>query len=392
MIINGQFKNNELALYGELKIHNDSSSSLEVNGEYKDTDTILTEKYIFIKDNNQIVTLKDALYYKKSRTKSILTPNMVFISNKKYTYNLEEIDVKKVILSLDNINNFYGNNSERTSKNIDIIYQDYNIKISFQWDFNIGQRKNIIEISSTNIYNFKEYQNIIYKLVTFISFAIGDIANQKDTYFIDKDGNKVKIYYTPSFYKKDGKPKQSVLFDMHNINIQSLFNGWVNLLAIADPLIPLYFMPYFYKIDLNVKYILLTQGLEAFHRKITRNDNMIFIKRIKDIVFNDIYKKFLLQLSNEEELEDLCKKIRTTRNYLTHYNVNQENEILEGKEKIFTCIKLELFIDLYLLKYIGFLEDDFKSIYNSVIKDSFDRENVIQTTLANKYEETNNLP
>jgi len=384
MTINGKFNNNTLTLDGELKIYDDSSSSLEVNGEYKEQDTILKEEYIFVDKGNQLITLKDVLYKNKSRIKSILTPNIVFITNKKYTYNLEEINVKKVIFSLNNINSFYGNDYEITNKSINIAYKDYTIKVSFNGCFNKGQRQNIIEINSTNIHSFNEYQNIIYKFVTFISFAIGDIANQQNTYFIDKDGNEVKIYYKPSFYKKDGKTKQSNLFDINNINLQNLFNGWINLFEIAEPLIPLYFMPYFYKIDLNVKYILLTQGLEAFHRKITRNNQINFIDRIKDIIFNDNYKNLLLKLSDEKELENLCRKIRTTRNYLTHYNVKQENEILKGKEQIFTCIKLELFIDLYLLKFIGFMEEDFHKIYHSVIKNRFDRENVIQNTLANK--------
>ena len=114
------------------------------------------------------------------------------------------------------------------------------------------------------------------------------------------------------------------------------------------------------KTEIDVKYILYSQVLESLHRKTSKNNNLIFINRIKGIVSCNSYRRYLN--IKRKDINKLCINIRNNRNYFTHYNERLENKVLTGIDLMFLCMKLELFIELHILMRLGLEVSDFSEM------------------------------
>ncbi|WP_234013762.1 HEPN domain-containing protein, partial [Cronobacter dublinensis] len=65
--------------------------------------------------------------------------------------------------------------------------------------------------------------------------------------------------------------------------------------------------------------------------------------------------------------EGLDVLLRDTRNYYTHYNDSKYTNIPDGIDLFYLTLKLELLIELFILKNLGFSYDDFEKIKFNVI-------------------------
>ncbi|ODZ53813.1 HEPN domain-containing protein [Vibrio parahaemolyticus] len=130
-----------------------------------------------------------------------------------------------------------------------------------------------------------------------------------------------------------------------------------------------------YKLDLSTSFIIYSQFAEAIHRKISNENKMYYIDRLKEITKNPLYYKNF----KNENIDKLCNELKNSRNYYTHYNQNEKYKAFSGNDIIFKPMKLHLFIDLYLLAYLGFRDDYFDRIEEFVIYDRLKREEVLKT-------------
>jgi hypothetical protein len=106
------------------------------------------------------------------------------------------------------------------------------------------------------------------------------------------------------------------------------------------------------------------------------------VSRLIDMASNSEYKDYILEFINEDGINNLCSKLKNARNYYTHYNENETYKKLEGDDILFEPMKLHLFIDLYILKHIGFDRSYFERVKYCVIKDRLLRKQLI-TELTN---------
>ena len=145
---------------------------------------------------------------------------------------------------------------------------------------------------------------------------------------------------------------------------------------------------------LEEKFLILTRGLEAYHRRASNEkvmneaefdelvENLInhcpeerkewlegklkhanevnLRKRIKRLIepFKDLF-------GNNKKRKKLINWIVDTRNDLTHPNPPLEPKAAKGRDLWILCLKMEILFQFHFLQLIGFSEDEIKSIVNN---------------------------
>ncbi|TON98954.1 HEPN domain-containing protein, partial [Vibrio parahaemolyticus] len=127
-----------------------------------------------------------------------------------------------------------------------------------------------------------------------------------------------------------------------------------------EEILRLYFLPLLTELDQTTYFILRSQFLEAFHRKSTKNNKLVFQKRILSMLRNREYVRYIQKhTSHNKELKVLSEKIRDIRNYYTHYNEKDRYKKPDGTDLIFINIKMDLIAQLFLMDFLGFKVTDF---------------------------------
>lgn len=253
---------------------------------------------------------------------------------------------------------------------------DYELNIKYKHDFTTGRSVfNLTISSSLSSFLLTDFQNAFYSLASLISFSIGGIVTPSNITVINSENKKYFLSYEPSFRSElERKVKKPPLFFIHDLT-QDIVNKWEVLSENELDLMKLYFLPMKYKLDLSTSFIIYSQFAEAIHRKISNENKMYYIDRLKEITKNPLYYKNF----KNENIDKLCNELKNSRNYYTHYNQNEKYKAFSGNDIIFKPMKLHLFIDLYLLAYLGFRDDYFDRIEEFVIYDRLKREEVLKT-------------
>lgn len=269
------------------------------------------------------------------------------------------------------------------------------------------------KLSSEEAKDLPGFINILHKITYLLCFAVDATVTVSDVSATSNeimtevaDGKKrpvnIKIYY-PSLPFSEDLPKIDIhrmLFRFEHIreNAEPIFNNWLNAYSIIRPALGLYFSAVTgtHKY-LDGRFLALAQGLETFHRRTSSETLMEKWKfrklvatllclcpkehrkwlrnrlyhgneinlgqRIKRII--DPYKSYL---GNGKQRNKLIRGVVGTRNYLTHYSEELEEELVKGVDLWALCQKMEAVFQLHLLQQLGFTESEIQGILTNNYK------------------------
>lgn len=204
--------------------------------------------------------------------------------------------------------------------------------------------------------------------------------------------------YCPTWpYAKD-QPEINVLdmlfsFTEVQSQFESIINKWIENYDQISPALDLFFLTKTGTLPTrNIQFLTLIQSLEAFHRRISDERHMEEndFEEIRKSLINKCPKKERnwfspkLQYANEltlrnrmyrltdtfekymsgEKRPQMIDRIVKTRNYLTHYDSELEQEAAKGRILDFLCGKLNALFRLHFLKLIGFNTQEIDAIVN----------------------------
>ncbi len=356
------------------------------------SDEGLSESVLHAELDDGRLTIFDANYRTKTNVvmgggecKSTLFSS-IFIIGPEHLEELDKLKVKEFSCDLVGVdewfceNHFFASQKHlNITKVIEKVFSyknDYELNINYKHDFTTGRSVfNLTISSSLSSFLLTDFQNAFYSLASLISFSIGGIVTPSNITVINSENKKYFLSYEPSFRSElERKVKKPPLFFIHDLT-QDIVNKWEVLSENELDLMKLYFLPMKYKLDLSTSFIIYSQFAEAIHRKISNENKMYYIDRLKEITKNPLYYKNF----KNENIDKLCNELKNSRNYYTHYNQNEKYKAFSGNDIIFKPMKLHLFIDLYLLAYLGFRDDYFDRIEEFVIYDRLKREEVLKT-------------
>ena len=266
----------------------------------------------------------------------------------------------------------------------------------------VSQKTNF-HLISRNICELDMFISIANKLTTFLCFAINEIvcldsmSTVFDTPHQDvREGlrkmNSVNIYSHSPSYSEDNPEiyRHNMLFRFEEIqgNTENIINNWIKRYELFASAFHLYFWarrdayPY-----LEVRFLSLIQGLEAYHRRASNEkemDEIEFEKLIENLIElcpeerkewlrgklrhgNEVslrkrIKRFIEPFKdlfgNEKKRRKLINRIVDMRNDLTHPSSN--SEYIEDLWVL--CQKMEALFQLHFLQLIGFSQEEIRSI------------------------------
>jgi hypothetical protein len=298
------------------------------------------------------------------------------------------------------------------------ISNDYNISIDFrgiypareivQKEVTIRQ-KTYIKIESPLEKSWNEYVFVMAKVRNFLSLLIGQptelLAIEGKT-----EANKEiiggKTYYSPVeifYYTGKSATKirrklipQEMLFTLQHVSrrFEDVLKQWFDNAEFLEPVFNLYFGT-LYNRDMYAeqRFLSLVMALESYHRKVINNRELPeeeHEKRIDTILSSasEGHKRWLskkLEYSNEpnlrnrlKEILDDCRgsitfikdkksfvdKVVTTRNYNVHFDLNLKERAAKGLELYHLIEKLQVLVEISLLKKSGFTLEDIKESFS----------------------------
>ncbi|MBI6908334.1 HEPN domain-containing protein [Pseudomonas palleroniana] len=367
-----------------LQINKDGSSLLLANDVFSDGD-IIREKYLLGEDaEGRCYSILNAHYKLKVSgfswdRKSEIMPDLLLVG-KKHVKNIDDVLIASFSVKLECRAWLYESVSHRENGFIPptlkmsylLKYDDLTtILLESRHDFNLGGQVTMATFSAKSPQALKYFQDAIHCLVTFLSFACRSVIQHGHLTFIDVDQEKFEIYYRPAFYP--GVPEHcNSLFNYRVCDLQERFTQWCNMLEKAPAIFKLYFLGRLSKLDNTVRFLMIAQALECFHRIFTGDNDSTFITRVRDVLNQESYRGALAKLKGSEKLAGFDEVVRGTRNYFTHYNEKFKDHSDEY-DLIFLTLKVELLVDLYLLSEMGFSAEEFDAIQYHVIDDRFNR-------------------
>ena len=288
---------------------------------------------------------------------------------------------------------------------------DMELLIAFSWQSPLLSRalkeakvtqKIYFHLISQDARELDEFISVANKLTTFLCFAINEMVclDSISTVFdtphqdIREDLSRmtsVDIYCASSPHSKKCPEiyEHNMLFEFKEIqnDIEKKINNWIKGYEQFAPAFHLYFWaqrnayPY-----LEVRFLSLIQGLEAYHRRTSEE------KEMDETEFEELVEKLIEQcparrkewlrnrlrygnevslrkritrliepfkdpFGNKEKRKKLINRIVDTRNNLTHHS---EREYIEDLWVL--CQRMEALFQLHFLQLIGFNGEEIKSI------------------------------
>ena len=286
---------------------------------------------------------------------------------------------------------------------LEITFEMSGIDALSPWKVGITQ-KTYFKLVSEDAQELDEFLGVAQKIVDLLCFTINETvyldsmsATSKGLSQIIGEGitrpAPITIYDPHLFYYSKDQPKidrNQMLFTFSDIrdNAEGMINKWIESYEDYKNAFDLYFLAQLKpQLSLEVKFLTLAQGLEAYHRKPDEDneideelvasliefcpedkrnwlknrleypDRISLRERIKELInpFKEIF-------GNSKERNKLIHKILRTRNYLTHPDPRSEPEAAKGEDLYVLCLKMELLFELHFLKLTGFTPGKIKSI------------------------------
>lgn len=368
---------------GKLTTYDDGSFELNTNKAFSNNDQVV-EQNIYCKTDNYHISIIKPMYKLKTTggigfgcepvRKCILFGSIIIMGDS-YLDDVDDLQIKALSCNIE-CSKWFFNNSHSESSNYDDLapkevtlnYHAAKITINSAHDFKLGKRKTKICITSNELLNYNYAQEALHKVITFLSFGTKKIVRHFGHEVINQENKEFLLIYKPSFYSEKKQESDFCLFYYNTNNIQTIFCKWSTILGEVEHILRLYFLPKINKLDAVLKFITYSQVIECLHRKLTKDNKKTYLGRINDVIFDEIYGNFISK-ETHDGLNDLLKN---TRNYYTHYNDKLKN-IPDGIELFYLTLKLELLIDLFLLKNLEFTYDHFKKININVIDNKLRR-------------------
>ncbi len=378
---------------GHLSVSNDGSFLVEVEKAFSRDDCVIESAVYGILDNKKKISMHNPMYLSKMHglgdiSPSILSSSILYLGDS-YLVNKESLKGNSLKFVIQGLQSWFKDNNHPVNKNTQettiLKYSDFNIVFNHESLDQAGTNNSISTITSLIPASLEELQVTLHRAITFLSFATGRILLQEKTQIVNQDGIW-DIYYRPAFFSDKKQPVVTPLFINGHENLQSRFNAWNKIYDDILPLIVLYFLPQINDVDINTKYILKAQLIEALHRKLERKNEVDYNLRVRNIVLRQKYKDLLFPPKSEESTNKICRNITDARNYFTHYSRKAPPEAASATNLPFLTLKLQLVIDLYLLDKLGFDKKHFQAINKTIIVDRFFRQKNVRRFLIRERE------
>jgi hypothetical protein len=215
----------------------------------------------------------------------------------------------------------------------------------------------------------------------------------KQAFFEKEDGETVEIPIQLCFQQKYFEPRLGnllipdyMLFTLGDIadDFQSVMERWFAISEDLDTVCNLFFgVQYTPTLNLENRFLNVVQAVESYHRRRMKNEVLPKAehKRLKSAVLNKvdaehkIWLEGLLAYSNEPRLEhrireltekaaevinplvtnkeEFAKKVKDTRNYLTHYDKRLKEKAARGEELFWLTQKLSYLLQACFLIELG---------------------------------------
>lgn len=294
-------------------------------------------------------------------------------------------------------------------KDIYVQHNDTRISIIFRANPNIERKIGTLkEWTQLSFYNPTERtfeqisKDFIFPLQTLITLGTTKPNFVEAMYFVKESVSlyPIQVYYQQRFYQTNSDDifdNSNLLFNLLDFQnkVGNLFEDWLNLAGEIDEVLQLFFRskvsPDLYS---ELRFLTLAQALETFHRR--RRQGAILSKdshkqKMNEIIQNvpDNYKKWLkeaLAFSNEKSLkirltelmdeafevmqpllnnkEEFIKKVRDTRNYLTHFDQRMKDKTATDSELHWMTEKLSILLQSCLLKEINITATEQLNLFN----------------------------
>lgn len=274
------------------------------------------------------------------------------------------------------------------------------------WELGVRQ-KAFFKLISDDAQELEAFLSIAHKIVDLLCFTI----NQ--TVFLDSmsatsegirkniGGNitepaKIDIYHPSVFYYSRDESKidrNQMLFRFSDIQdgAEKMINKWIDSYEQYEHVFNLYFQAQLRpQLSLEVQFLSLAQGLEAYHREscddkymeddefrtlrrkalkeFPEKDKDWFaarLRRANELSLRDRIQKMVEVFNNffgEEEKALFIKLFVDTRNSLTHPSSDLESRAAKRENLHILCLKTELLFELYFLNIMGFSAEQIQSI------------------------------
>ena len=255
-----------------------------------------------------------------------------------------------------------------------------------------------------------DFTETAFKITNLMCLAMDDTISMKRLVATSPDiatqmsnGQKrplsIKVYYESQPYseREPRKTGHDMIFTYKAMShhADKFFNKWLAAYETLSPAMSLYF-----SVKTNAhqyidgKFLALAQGLETYHRR-TSDKTLMETSQYEDVTkkiikecpkehqdwlsqrlmygnelslrkrLKAIAEPFKNYLGSNAEREKLLRLILTTRNYLTHYSIELEEEAAKERDLWAICQKMEALFSLHLLAEIGFTETEIQTIVNS---------------------------
>lgn len=250
------------------------------------------------------------------------------------------------------------------------------------------------EIYSENGITLEYFLDLSYKLQNLITLALGS-SSYPTMIEMEHEDKNVKMFFKLPFIsnapKKVNVDNMLIRFsDLYESNPNFLHN-WLERSELLKPVVDAYFGTIYHEqMYLEQKMLRLVQGLESYHRRTIRNEEIPQdehekrVQLILDSVEHEQYKEWLkdrLAYSNEpnlrkrlNEIWNLNKKILgsflnrktreyyidktvVTRNYHVHYNESLSEKALKGYDLYKLTVLLQILLKICFMKELGITDE-----------------------------------
>ena len=235
-----------------------------------------------------------------------------------------------------------------------------------------------LKIFSDNNLPFSDFMNFGKKIANLLVFAINEQVSMEEI-TVHKEGlsvlcvngeesnipQDIKVYTNQILHTPNLKEISwdTMMFRYRDIdNIDDTINRWLSMYETIDPSLDLYFSTIFSK-DKYVKsqFLMLAQALETLHNRL--NLGVLYERLDKNrIYFSERLEKLCqefidMKIYTKEEMDDFTKKIKDTRNYLTHYDKSKEDNTIVDDEYQVYINTMKWLLQIHFLKLLGFEQD-----------------------------------
>ncbi len=268
-------------------------------------------------------------------------------------------------------------------------------------------QKVYFRLISEDAQELKQFLSIAHKIVDLFCFTINQTVSLDSMSATSEEIRQniaagitplaeINIYDPSVFYYSKDQPKidrNQMLFGFSDIQdgAERMINKWIESYEQYEHAFNLYFQAQLRpQPSLEVRFLSLAQGLEAYHRescddKYMADDEFKTIRRrvikefpkkdrnwfgarlnyANELTLRDRIRRMVEAFNNffgEEEKSLLIKLIVDTRNHLTHPDSDSESDAAKGEDLYILCLKMELLFELHFLNLMGFSAEQIQAI------------------------------